>query len=436
QGVTDIIAMSGTPAPGNGMLDVLYLPVLNNAGQAAFAADLSGTNFGTADDRAIYRSQGGPLVQIARDFSSLGALVIADTSYATNLSGVAMNDAGQVVYRAGRAPIFGSLDDVIERSDGTNVATIARTGQSAPDGNGTFSSFYTTNLNASGEVAFLSSLTGTSEDQGRFRGSGGPVTQIARIGQSAPDGNGTFSSFGYSHLNASGQTAFDAYLAGTGGTGNSGVFRGAGGSITQIARAGQPAPDGNGVFSLVQMRGLDASGQVAFHAQLAGTRGGSSDDRGIYRGSGAAISQIARGAQPAPDGNGVFDFFSTTAFNTSGQAAFLGFLTHTRGGVGDNEGIFGSIDGAIRQFARKGQPAPDGNGTFFGFRLFDFNAAGQAGFSAALAGTSDGNTNNAGLFLANGIDVIEVARTGEGLANSTIAALFVSETSSATSGAD
>jgi len=46
---------------------------------------------------------------------------------------------------------------------------------------------------------FIGYLTGTvspgTDSAGIFRASGGPVTQIVRDGQSAPDGNGIFQSF-------------------------------------------------------------------------------------------------------------------------------------------------------------------------------------------------------------------------------------------------
>ena len=63
--------------------------------------------------------------------------------------------------------------------------------------------------------AFTASLNGTSggstDNSGIFRGSGGNITQIARRGQAAPDANGTFSSFGRPMLNNSGDVAFWAF---------------------------------------------------------------------------------------------------------------------------------------------------------------------------------------------------------------------------------
>ena len=53
--------------------------------------------------------------------------------------------------------------------------------------------------------------------------------------------------------------------------------------IIQVAREGDLAPDGNGTFSSVGIpRGPNARGQATFRVELTGTMGGGSDDRGIF----------------------------------------------------------------------------------------------------------------------------------------------------------
>ena len=74
-----------------------------------------------------------------------------------------------------------------------------------------------------------------------------------------------------------------ASLAQAGGDSDSyGIFRGDGGPLIQIARKGQTAPGGNGTFSGFGEPTLNNAGQVAFQASLTGTIGGSSDDNGIF----------------------------------------------------------------------------------------------------------------------------------------------------------
>ncbi|MEM9704249.1 MAG: choice-of-anchor tandem repeat NxxGxxAF-containing protein, partial [Planctomycetota bacterium] len=354
---------------------------LNDAGQAAFLGDLTGTAGGGADDTGLFRGAGGAITQIAR------------------------------------------------------------AGQAAPDGNGTFSNFFNFNpaLNDSGQAAFLGVLTGTSgggtDNSGLFRSSGGALTQITREGQAAPDGNGTFSGFGVPSggfgppaLNDAGQVAFSGFLTGTagGGADNSGIFRGAGGTLTRIAREGQAAPDGNGILASFENPALNNAGQAAFLGNLTGTSGGFSDDRGIFRGAGGALTQIAREGQAAPDGNGTLSSFNADiVLNDAGQAAFFGDLIGTAGGVTDNTGLFRGSGGALTRIAREGQAAPDGNGTFGAFvgAAPALNDAGQAAFLAILTGNSGGSLDDRGVYTSDGIDLLKVIRKGDALAGGTVSGI-------------
>ena len=302
---------------------------------------------------------------------------------------------------------------------------VVREGQNAPDANGSSSSFPgSPTFNDSGQAAFKADLTGTSggdaDNEGIFRGNGGSVTQIARTGQSAPDANGSFLFLSNTtSLNDSGQVAFTAGLTGTigGNIDNEGIFRGSGGSITQITREGQTAPDANGSFSSFSMsRGsVNDSGQIAFFAFLTGTSGGNTDDTGIFRGSGGSISRIARRGQIAPDTIGVFSGFANATLNDAGQVALGGFLNGTSGGVADNEGIFRGDGNVLTQIAREGQTAPDGNGSLAisGWTTPQINDSGQVEFSSTVTGTSGGTIDDQGVFTGDGIDLLQVARTPE-----------------------
>lgn len=117
-------------------------------------------------------------------------------------------------------------------SAASQTQVVALTGDPAPDGNGSFSSFgFGAALNDAGQAAFRGELTGTTggsaDDVGLFRGDevNSPV-QIAREGQAAPDGNGTFSDFGIPLLNETGKVAFGGTLVGASGgfNTNTGIF--------------------------------------------------------------------------------------------------------------------------------------------------------------------------------------------------------------------
>ena len=242
----------------------------------------------------------------------------------------------------------------------------------APDGNGVLNTFTNMRLNDLGQVGFKSGLTGTTDgnsDIGIFRGGVGGLTQIVRNDQSPDDGNGSFSDFPGLFLNNSGITAFGVELTGTSGTfDDRGVFRGSDSSLTEIVRGDQAAPDGNGTFRFLGPSGINDSGDVSFIAAgMVGTSGGTSDDLGIYRGNGGGLVQIAASeGQVVPDGNGtILGFSSITGLNEFGEVAFIAGLTGTSGGSADDLGIFRSSGGGLTRIVRTGQAAPDGNGSFF-----------------------------------------------------------------------
>ena len=433
QGITEVITVSGTAPPdGNGAFSGFAAPALNNAGQTAFSASLTGTSGGTADDMGIYRGEAaaGSLTLILREKSRT-----PNSSGFTNLEPPALNAVGQLAFKATRlqpANLGGADFSNIYRASGGQLTSIAEAGDAAPDGNGDFSFFGIPALNASGQVAFFALLTGTSggaaDDSGIYRGeaAAGPPTLILREKSRTPNSTG-FTDLDTPALNAVGQLAFNATRlqpANLGGADFPNIYRASGGQLTPIAEAGDAVPDGNGDFSQFGNRALNASGQVAFKAFLTGTSGGGSDDTGLFLGSGSAVTQIAREGAAVPDGNGNFSSITSSALNASGQVAFTADLTSTSGGVSDNSGIFLGSGGAITQIAREGAAAPDGNGDFSSFSAPALNASGQVAFAASLTGTSGGTTDDFGIFLANGIDTIQVARGGKTLAGDTIANFF------------
>ena len=88
--------------------------------------------------------------------------------------------------------------------------------------------------------------------------------------------------------------------------------------------------------------------------------------------------------------------------------------------------FFRGDGGALDAARREGQSAPDGNGVLLSFLDPALNASGQMAFVANLIGTSGGASDNFGIFLANGIDTIQVVREGQTLGFSTITGLVLS----------
>jgi hypothetical protein len=207
---TVAIARDDIGAPTGGSFTFLFEPIINNRGQVAFGAELSGG----AADYGIFRGDGGSLVPV------FVANQIAP-------GGGTFTDFGIPVLNApGQIAALGLLTDSASSiglflGDGTSAVAIALEGQSAPKG-GNYGSRIpfpgAFRLNDRGEVAFHARLVGGTSTEGIFRGDGERTTTVALAGSIAPGTNGTFAQFHDIKLRNSGRVAFIATLAvGVGG---------------------------------------------------------------------------------------------------------------------------------------------------------------------------------------------------------------------------
>lgn len=108
-GTTVQIARNGDTAPdNNGRFFDFLDPALNNAGQAVFYASLSETDGGSSDDSGLFRSDGATdFVQIARE----GAVTPDANGFFSEFSDPAFNEAGQAAFLANLSGTSGSLTD-------------------------------------------------------------------------------------------------------------------------------------------------------------------------------------------------------------------------------------------------------------------------------------------------------------------------------------
>ena len=269
-------------------------------------------------------------------------------------------------------------------------------------------------INDAGQVAFKATDASTNV-QGIFRGSGGPLTPIA-------DNSGSLNFIGrLPSINNAGDVAFAATVTGS----NEQIYRGSGGSLTTIAATtGSPKFFAFNTF-------LNNVGSVAFQAEL------DNADQGLFHGNGGPVTtvfltstgpfnqsfgspaindagQIAFEAGRDVGNRGIFRFepgsgqftpivtdtgtFSTPddrpSMNAAGRVAFQSLID---GGTG--EGIFLGDGGPIATFA-------DSSGPFQFFARPSLNDAGQIAFSATLddnrEGLFDGPDAAADLVLAAG----------------------------------
>ncbi len=138
-------------------------------------------------------------------------------------------------------------------------------------------------------------------------------------------------------------------------------------SAIPVAREGNPAPGGNGSFGSYTSYGepcLNDASQVAFTALISGSSGGTADNDVLVRGEpGGTVTLMARQGQPIPDGPGTFGnlHFVTRqyAMNDSGRVAIVAPLTGTAGGTSDNSALYSAVTpGLWWKHVRRGDIAP------------------------------------------------------------------------------
>jgi hypothetical protein len=279
-GSLSLIALDGNPAPGtaggvsfHGLINGLVL--LNASGHTAFKSFVAGNGINDTNDIGLWSTSSGSLALVAREGdpapdAPLGALF-------NSLSEPVMNDAGSVAFAASTTGgVFGIWSGVPG-----NVHLLIRDGVDAPGtGSGVKFGlgFNEPSLNGAGQIAFTASLAGNgvnnANDRGVWAQGAGGLELIARKGSPAP-GTGSGVVFAGLHppvINAVGETAFNSGLSGTGvdSTNNTGIWAGISGNLDLIVRSGTQA-SGTPVGAKYDHFGdpvLNAAGQVAFTGNL------------------------------------------------------------------------------------------------------------------------------------------------------------------------
>ena len=263
----------------------------------------------------------------------------------TSVGDVSSSQSGQVAFAAGLSTGGGG----VFLSSGGTIHKIVRPGDPTPGG-GAFLSASSPTVNTSGQVAFVGSLS-SPPPSGIFLFSKEGIIKVVRQGDPAP-GGGTFVNVNFPTLNARGQVAFLAIVGG----GRSGYFLFSDGVISPIARAEDPVPGGGTItFPFLPPLSLNAAGQAAFMADLStGDPELEIDDVGVFLVSSGTISRIARRGDPAPGGETFNGAFSPSV-DDKGQVAFQGSVLPP-----GRSGIFLFSEGAITAVVRSGDPAPGG----------------------------------------------------------------------------
>lgn len=408
------VAVSGQAAPdGNGTFDDFLDPVLNERGEVAFgAASMDGTLGGFTDDNAILLADGSTLTLIARE----GAPAPGGGVFATFSRFYALSEAPFVGFTSGVSGTNAHFT-----GDGTSAALVARTGDPVPNGTLAFGGLTRPLLNAAGQLGFHAFLTplggGGVVGRGLYLHDGSGLRELVRAGDPSPDGNGQFAAFNEPSLASSGSVAVGCSFAGTAGgtTDDLGLLRIDDDGPVIVAREPQATPDGGASFVGFPSPLVNGAGQAALLATAIPTGGGVTS--GIYVADDAGVIEVARQGQPPPDGNGVFAPFSehALALNEAGQVAFGHRLTGTSGGSADDWGLFRFDAPSLQQILRKGDTAPEGR-TFEAFENVGLAGGGQIAF---LSWTTSGASSRPEIFLTDAQQQVRVASRGDPVAGST-----------------
>jgi len=432
RGSLGLVARTGDQAPGMPS-GVLYGSVsgstirLNDVGQSAFVATLTGVGVSASNDQSIWSDRSGSLSLVSREGDPApGAPVGVRLGAITSPLSFCQNNVGRIAFSALDSTNTSSL--WAEGAGGLEL--VARSGSQAP-GAPTGVNFNGVgeqqNFNDAGQTAFQAGLTGIN-NRGIFADASGSLRAVALRDGAAPGTSAgvTFISFTAStDLNNAGQVSFAANIFGTGvvsGTNSQGIWSEGSGSLALVVRAGDHAP---GTASGVNFSTafnfwdpvLNDAGQIAFIDNLS-DGSGSFVGSGIWSGSSGNLALIARDGNQAPGtalGTNFASFRNSHVLNRVGQVALLAVLTNGKEGLWatDRHGVLQHIicegdllevaPGDFRTVQDFGFLGETGNGDG---RPSGFNNFGQLAFTASFTdGTSGAFVSNAVALLPGDLDL-------------------------------
>lgn len=435
QGVIETLAIEGTPAPdGNGHFGRLFSeafgpPVINAAGQVAFAAFLTNTAAGLADSAGLYLFDGVATRKLARGGdpapSTQGKFSAFKSHSTTGQRHLTLNDAGQVGALAsisGDPLLAGVCGGGLFRFGLGGSTLVIGCGMPDPRNLGGFGDFGEHGLDALGRMAFQArvKVDDFNVPVGVFVGDESGFSTVLLAGDPVPNGGEAFTASLLRGMNPTGDLLIFADDTGDeGGLANESIYVATADGLRSVVANGMRPPDENGVFEEFQVGALNSAGLVAFTATLGQTTGGRADDSGLFLATESALFTVAREGARAPNGGNWINF-QQPVLNDRGTLAFLGFagVTQTVG-----SGIYVATTNTITLLVPARSPAPDGQGTLSleqaTYPILALNNRGQVLFQAGVSGGP--SSARIGVFLADPDGTVRrVVRRGQELEGSTV----------------
>lgn len=189
------------------------------------------------------------------------------------------------------------------------------------------------------------------------------------------------------------------------------------GTIAALARKNDLSPSGNGTLNFIQDRPvINDAGNVLFAAEYAFTDGGFSDRAAAILHDGDDLIDLARGGDPSPDGNGVLQDISGAALANDGTALFYAVFGDTTGTTYDNEAVV-AVNNGLQLVIREDAPEPGGDGTVHIISYADMpplalNETGTVVINLELADVAVGN-GSANVVTGEAGNMYELIRRGD-----------------------
>ena len=296
-------------------------------------------------------------MEIARE----GALVPGGNARLSDLGYPRVNDAGEVAYRADLIGVTGGSTQGrgIFRSNGVTSLKVMRTGDAAPNGDGILVGLGEPVIDGFGRVTTVASVSGgagTQQIQAVIRGDGATLATLAKGGQSPPEGNGRFTSFTGLQVNNGGRVAMVASLADVADVGREvrGIYLSGDDGLLKIAREFDSIPGTSSYLSSIRSVKVNDAGQVAFTSDFNGLGGATGSALGLFLGNSSGFSRIAMYGDAVPGASDRFEVFSTPAINNHGDMAFFASTNDGQSQRGAGIFAYSSLDG-LTSVIREGE---------------------------------------------------------------------------------
>ena len=325
------LAADGDPAPGGGVFSGFGrhpVPALNDGGELAFAAAISGAR--AVEGIFVASPRGTRAVALAG-----GAAPDIPSGTLASVDAPAINDRGDVAFLATVRRGRESLEAIYLHSAGKSRKIVAQ-GDPAPAG-GTFAGFGPPSLNGKGLVVFGGVVEGRTVPGGLFVSKGGAIRMLVGAGEETPDG-GIFAKFSERvAVNDAGAVAFNAILK---AAPIAGAIYVVDDRVRRIVGLGDAAP-GGGTFSHFGLwPSLSAAGAVVFAASV----DGGASPVGVFVAGRGATSRVSAAGDALP-GGGTLVSFGLYPFAAASASGAVTFATAPDAVGAGAEGIF-AIDPA------------------------------------------------------------------------------------------